>query len=408
MVARVVVGVAAGPSSKAKGLDSFPSLACQHIWPSEHFFQGGASAGGRTVGASVRGFARGVATVGATTAAFATAFRRQRPKPDRRSNSYRLERRSSGFLVVEAGEALSVFQGFATAALVATCVGSLSMILGLPMLYGGLAFGIQYAFFLTHAWPQRSERLYDISGALTHLSVVVAALVASPTRSPRQIVAGVMAVVWCTRLGSFLFTRILRDAKDERFTDLKRNFWKFSIAWSLQVAWVFILELPVMVVNSQPVQPLTTFLDFAGWFLWFIGFIIEATADGQKFEFRSSPENKGRFISSGLWRYSRHPNYFGEILMWVGLCTSCFSGHTGAQQWLVWLSPAFNALLLLRVSGVPMLEAAGEARWGTEASYRQYMDNTSCVIPWFPAPELECAVPSVATPSAANVSVLVS
>lgn len=251
--------------------------------------------------------------------------------------------------------------------------------------YAGLAFLLQWAFFLLQGWPQRSEKLYDASGSLTHLATVIAALTSVSVHTPRQLVAGILAIVWCTRLGTFLFNRIARDAKDDRFTALKTNFWSFSIAWNLQVAWVFMLQLPVVAAIVEPTQPALCLLDVAGWSLWSIGFLVEAAADAQKFAFRSDRANKGRFITEGLWRYSRHPNYFGEILMWVGICLSCSSCFVG-WRWLGWLSPLFNAFLLLRVSGVPLLEKAGEAKWGSEVGYQSYMKNTSCVVPWFPAP----------------------
>merc|ERR1711920_966976 len=130
--------------------------------------------------------------------------------------------------------------------------------------------------------------------------------------------------------------------------------------------------------------------DALGWCLWAIGFLVESAADAQKFAFRSDPANRGQFITTGLWKYSRHPNYFGEILMWVGLCVSCSYSFSGWGV-LGWLSPAFNAFLLLFVSGVPLLEKAGQERWGNEPAYQHYMENTSCIVPWFPAPPMEKA-----------------
>ncbi|CAK9096472.1 S5A_REDUCTASE domain-containing protein [Durusdinium trenchii] len=144
--------------------------------------------------------------------------------------------------------------------------------------------------------------------------------------------------------------------------------------------------IKVTLVNSVP-QPALGILDLLGLSMWCVGFLTEAVADGQKFAFRGKAENRKKFIKSGLWRFSRHPNYFGEILMWLGLCTSFMSCVTSGSQLLVWISPAFNALLLLRVSGVPMLEKAGEEKWGSDPEYQHYMKNTSCIVPWFPASE---------------------
>jgi len=278
----------------------------------------------------------------------------------------------------------SFLRGLVVGGLVAVVVFGISLRVDLPPRYAVIAFALQWGFFLLQGWPQRSEKLYDASGSLTHLALIIAALIADPVRSPRQLVASVLAVVWCTRLGTFLFNRIARDAKDDRFTKLKTGFWSFSIAWNLQVAWVFLLQLPVLVTNTESIQPPLGALDALGWTMWAVGFVLEAVADAQKFSFRSDPANRGRFITSGLWRYSQHPNYFGEILMWVGLCVSCSSCFVG-WSWLAWLSPAFNAFLLLKVSGVPMLEKASEERWGSEPAYRHYVQNTSCVVPWFPA-----------------------
>eukprot|EP00913_Durusdinium_trenchii_P022704 g21323.t1 len=130
----------------------------------------------------------------------------------------------------------------------------------------------------------------------------------------------------------------------------------------------------VTLVNSVP-QPALGILDLLGLSMWCVGFLTEAVADGQKFAFRGKAENRKKFIKSGLWRFSRHPNYFGEILMWLGLCTSFMSCVTSGSQLLVWISPAFNALLLLRVSGVPMLEKAGEEKWGSDPEYQHYMKD---------------------------------
>ncbi|CAK8990024.1 unnamed protein product [Durusdinium trenchii] len=253
-------------------------------------------------------------------------------------------------------------------------VGGLTSLLQLSWSFGGWAFGLQWAFFLLQAWPQRSEKLYDASGSLTHLALILTALLLEPLKSPRQILLSLCAVVWCTRLGTFLFNRIAQDGKDTRFTELKKNFWTFSIAWNFQVLWVFLLQLPVTLVNSVP-QPALGILDLLGLSMWCVGFLTEAVADGQKFAFRGKAENRKKFIKSGLWRFSRHPNYFGEILMWLGLCTSFMSCVTSGSQLLVWISPAFNALLLLRVSGVPMLEKAGEEKWGSDPEYQHYMKD---------------------------------
>merc|ERR1712066_182859 len=119
--------------------------------------------------------------------------------------------------------------------------------------------------------------------------------------------------------------------------------------------------------RNKPLGP----RDYFGWSIWAIGMLFEVIADYQKSVFKNDPKNEGKFITSGLWSISRHPNYFGEITMWIGICLSgstCFEGAT----WMAWLSPLTTFLLLTKVSGVPMLEKQGEARWGSDPAYQWY------------------------------------
>ncbi|KAG5684442.1 hypothetical protein PVAND_013676 [Polypedilum vanderplanki] len=122
-----------------------------------------------------------------------------------------------------------------------------------------------------------------------------------------------------------------------------------------------------------------TLLDAGGFLLWIAGFIFETVADYQKFTFRSLPENKGNFMSSGLWAYSRHPNYFGEILLWLGVAISSFSG---SKSYSVFISPIFVALLLIFVSGIPALEKKADQLYANNEEYQLYKKNTPVLIPF--------------------------
>eukprot|EP00670_Eutreptiella_braarudii_P026307 CAMPEP_0174383122 /NCGR_PEP_ID=MMETSP0811_2-20130205/125017_1 /TAXON_ID=73025 ORGANISM="Eutreptiella gymnastica-like, Strain CCMP1594" /NCGR_SAMPLE_ID=MMETSP0811_2 /ASSEMBLY_ACC=CAM_ASM_000667 /LENGTH=494 /DNA_ID=CAMNT_0015536591 /DNA_START=39 /DNA_END=1523 /DNA_ORIENTATION=+ len=265
----------------------------------------------------------------------------------------------------------------------------LAAVLGLEK-YALLALAVQWATWLCHGLPYKSEKFYDLSGSLTHLLVNGLALLHGAGH-PRQIVNGLLVAVWCTRLGAFLFARITKDGRDERFDSLKANPAKWLAVWTLQALWVFIILLPVLVCNDQTVaaaMPGIGLRDGVGWALWLLGFAVEVAADAQKRAFRATA-GRGKFIKSGLWAYSRHPNYFGEILLWSAMVITCSSNFTQAQQWLTLLSPAFTAFLLLYVSGVPMLEEAGEKKWGHLPEYQHYMRQTSCIIPWKPAPPFD-------------------
>lgn len=254
-----------------------------------------------------------------------------------------------------------------------------------------VAAGMQLAVFLAHGLPKRSEKFYDLSGSFTHLAVVAAALMSeTKVRSGRQMFAALASVVWLTRLGTFLYSRILRDGKDGRFDALKPVALAFMGAWSVQAVWVTVIQLPVILLNDRADMAAVNPLDFLAMVAWLAGFLIEAAADSQKTAFRDCPDNKGKYITTGLWKYSRHPNYFGEILMWASLATLSSSAAFrlgDPSMHFAWLSPAFTTLLLLKVSGVPMVEKAGLKKWGSDPKYMHYMKHTSMLILGPPAPE---------------------
>eukprot|EP00927_Polykrikos_kofoidii_P057740 TRINITY_DN51928_c0_g1_i1.p1 TRINITY_DN51928_c0_g1~~TRINITY_DN51928_c0_g1_i1.p1 ORF type:complete len:296 (+),score=25.31 TRINITY_DN51928_c0_g1_i1:76-963(+) len=249
-------------------------------------------------------------------------------------------------------------------------------------LFAGLACGINWLVFLLHAWPQNSEKFFDATGSITYFAMVCTGLFLAGVshREFRQIVNPVMVLIWCIRLGSYLFARIVQDGKDSRFDEFKKSTLRFLSVWTIQALWCFLVASPALVVVSSPAcSKSSSWPDFVGWGLWSLGFLFEVVADRQKDAFRRDPVNRGQFITVGLWAYSRHPNYFGEITMWVGLCitgSSCFQDF----QWLAWLSPVITWILLMKVTGVPLLEEKGEQKWGHEPAYKWYMQNTPCIV----------------------------
>ena len=243
---------------------------------------------------------------------------------------------------------------------------ALALLLAISHIRGMAAFvalslGIQYAVFVLHGLPWRSEKLYDLSGSATHFGLVAFALHESRPRSLRQILIALFSVVWMTRLGTFLFLRISRDGKDERFDNLKLAWISFLGAWSVQALWVVLVQLPVILINgTADVVPLG-YVDALAFVCWLTGFMIEFVADVQKFTFRQDPKNRNRFIYTGLWRRSRHPNYFGEIVMWLAVATSTSAAGMASSDptlHFAWLSPLFTAFLLLKVfSSSPLIPA---------------------------------------------------
>jgi steroid 5-alpha reductase family enzyme len=184
-----------------------------------------------------------------------------------------------------------------------------------------------------------------------------------------------------------LFARILKDGKDSRFDEMKKNWVRFLGVWTIQAVWVFLVSSPALVAASSEVcyETAVGLLDLLGWCVWIAAFLFEVIADAQKSAFRGDSSNAHKFITTGLWAYSRHPNYFGEVCMWIGVClsgSSCFS----SGQWMAWISPLTTWILLMKVSGVPLLEKKGEKEWGQLPEYQWYMKHTPCIFPALKAP----------------------
>ncbi len=189
-------------------------------------------------------------------------------------------------------------------------------------------------------------------------------------------------MVWAVRLGSFLFIRVKRDGKDNRFTVMKTKFWWFLFTWTIGGLWVFItMAAGLAAMTSTKVVPLGWFA-LIGIFLWLEGFLVEVVADHQKNRFRSKKENQGRFINEGLWSFSRHPNYYGEITLWLGIAFIAFPVLQGWQL-LTLISPIFVYILLTRISGVTMLERRADKKWRDDPEYQRYKETTSSLIPMF-------------------------
>jgi steroid 5-alpha reductase family enzyme len=181
--------------------------------------------------------------------------------------------------------------------------------------------------------------------------------------------------IWAIRLGSFLFMRIHKAGEDRRFRDIKPNFTRFFMTWTLQGMWVSMCLLCVLTALSSYSGIIVNNIFYIGLMIFISGFIIEVLADHQKTVFRKNIDNKDKFISSGLWAYSRHPNYFGEILLWLGIAVMSFSSLEGFQYFTL-ISPIFVYILLVYISGIRMLENQANKKWGHLDSYKEYLKNT--------------------------------
>ena len=272
---------------------------------------------------------------------------------------------------------------------IATVVGVLVSIAGsdggdrlgmLPVfaVCGALAFAVNWVAFIPAA-INKTEHFYDLTGGLTYITViVVAVLLSSPLDLRAAIVAG-MVLFWSVRLASFLFLRISRAGKDSRFDTIKQQPARFMLAWTLQGLWVLLTAACALAVITGGNREHLGVVGYVGIAIWTIGILVEIIADRQKSAFRADPGNKGKFINTGLWAWSRHPNYFGEIVLWTGMAIIAIPVLEG-WQWATLISPVFVAFLLTKVSGVPMLETSADERWGGQEDYEAYKRNTPVLI----------------------------
>ncbi|POM70984.1 Putative 5 alpha steroid reductase [Phytophthora palmivora] len=247
-------------------------------------------------------------------------------------------------------------------------------------LYATLCVGVQWLSAL-YAVPTQNERYFDLTGSATYAIVSLLSYSSSNAVTWRESLLTALVWLWCVRLGSFLFLRIRECGQDKRFKVIRVNPLRFLGVWSIQGLWVLLTVLPVLLtlehgIRDERVSP----LDVVGVSLWVVGYAMEVTADNQKTQFRHDESKKGQFIQSGLWHYSRHPNYCGEIMMWLGVfCVSVHTLPTTTLKCWAAVSPAFVAFLLVFVSGVPLLEKQAEERWGE--TYQAYKAQTSVLLP---------------------------
>jgi steroid 5-alpha reductase family enzyme len=259
-----------------------------------------------------------------------------------------------------------------------------TMLGGVPifMLAVGLAFLIQWLVFIPSYFFQ-TEKFFDLTGSLTYISVITVAVCYSRYSvglDTRSILLAALVGIWAIRLGAFLFGRIRKAGKDDRFDELKPSFIRFLNVWTIQGLWVTFTAAAALVAITTSTRKELDVFAVIGFLVWIFGFVFEVVADTQKSRFNANPENKGKFIQTGLWSRSRHPNYFGEIVLWIGIAFIALPVLQG-WQWVAMISPVFVTLLLTRVSGIPLLEKKADKKWGGQEEYEAYKKNTPVLIP---------------------------
>ena len=238
-------------------------------------------------------------------------------------------------------------------------------------------FFIQWILFVP-AYVFKTEKFFDLGGSITYLSATNYIFINDYLTNGLNIgniLLSSLIMIWTLRLGYFLFNRVIKKGEDKRFKLIKLSPIKFFMTWTLQGMWVSICSLCALTAISSNSGVIINSLFYLGLIIFILGFSIEIIADFQKMKFRADTKNENNFINSGLWYYSRHPNYLGEIILWTGIAIISFSS-LNEYQYITLVSPIFTYLLLVHISGINILERDGQKKWGHLNGYKKYIKET--------------------------------
>ncbi|MDH5533596.1 MAG: DUF1295 domain-containing protein [Candidatus Pacebacteria bacterium] len=245
-----------------------------------------------------------------------------------------------------------------------------------------ISFAIQ-GFFFSFASLFKTDKLTDLSYGLSFIALAWFMLFRLGEFSLHQIVLTILITLWGLRLVTYLFIRILKMGRDKRFDSMREKFFEFAKFWILQALSVWVIMLPSIFVLSTVSDKGCNIITFTGLSIFLFGLIIETVADWQKFNFKSEKKNRDKLITDGIWKYSRHPNYFGEMTLWWGIFIFSTNFMSQGDYWTI-LGPLFITFLLLFVSGIPLLEKKYDKKYKGNKQYTKYRKNTSLLIPLIP------------------------
>jgi len=241
-----------------------------------------------------------------------------------------------------------------------------------------IGFLLHWTFFIP-SYALKTDHYFDLIGSISYIATVITAAILSPSLDIRGMIISGMIIIWAIRLGLFLFTRIKQDGKDVRLDVIKTKFIRFLNLWTLGGLWVLVTMGAGLAAMTSTISLEIGFIGYIGIGLWVFGFMVEVVADSQKRQFRNNPNNKGRFITTGVWSWSQHPNYFGEITLWLGIALLAYPVLSGGQLATL-ISPVFVYLLLTKVSGINLLDEIAQKKWGSDPEYLDYTSRTSKLI----------------------------
>ncbi|MEC9489710.1 MAG: DUF1295 domain-containing protein [Halanaerobiales bacterium] len=242
---------------------------------------------------------------------------------------------------------------------------------------------LYFTLFFVIAVLKKDNSIVDIGWGLGYVYTANMALYLTNNYNLRSFLITFIVTVWGLRLSYHIFKRNLGQGEDFRYAKWRENWDHFYLksflrVFMLQGVLLFIISTPIIKIVSAPYHSLKI-IDFIGLFIWGIGFAFEAAADKQLKEFKELPasEKDGHVLKSGVWKYTRHPNYFGDTLVWWGYYVIALTVSGG---WKFIFSPIIMTLLLRFVSGVPLLEK----RYADDEEYQRYAEKTNKFFPWFP------------------------
>ncbi len=229
------------------------------------------------------------------------------------------------------------------------------------------------------AYSRTSDKLTDFAYGVSFVTIAIVAYAAGS----HELIATILLtliILWAARLSSYLVIRILATKKDKRFDGIRENFWKFASFWLIQAvsSWIIMIAAIYLLSSSTPQASILTWIGLA---VWVSGFVFESLADYQKQQFKKHTKNEDKWIEEGLWAHSRHPNYFGEITMWVGIYIYAFASLAGSARIIALISPIWIAVIIIFFSGIPKLEQYADSKWGDNSEYKKYKKSVPILIP---------------------------